>query len=106
LGWSWSFANPGYVKFPFGFTVQWGTTSTSSSGAATVTFPTPFLHGVLGIVVNEANATGWGGPPPQPTVFGTSTWTATNFSIYGARVLTSGASAYQVLDAGWIAIGY
>lgn len=105
LGWSWSFANPGYVKFPFGFTIQWGTVATSSGGASTVTFPTPFSHGVLGIVVTEAAATGWGSPP-QPTVFGTASWTTTNFAIYGARVLTGGNSAYQVLDAGWIAIGY
>ncbi len=48
-----SLAANGYVKLPGGLIIQWGTATTASTGAATVTFPLAFSTACWGVFVEE-----------------------------------------------------
>lgn len=49
--------NPGFMGFPGGFKVCFGTATFNSTGIANITFNSPFTSSCLGIVANRNNAT-------------------------------------------------
>ena len=96
----------GYQVLSNGFIIQWGRFSTTSGNGDLITFPIAFPTACLGAVVTEDNASGWGSPP-QPTVFGTQSQTATNMTMYAVRFTNTGTSSYSAgLTAGWLAWGH
>lgn len=108
---SFAQSGTGYLRFSNGFTIQWGTGTTGSSptGEATVTFPTAFTTACWSVAAIELNSLGWGvsGPNVEPTVYGTKTApTTTGCTIRGAR-MKNGSN--NVLESGlsfqWIAVG-
>lgn len=87
----------GYQKLPSGLVIQWGITSSVSSGAThAVTLPTPFPTVCLQVMpglrnMSAANTTETGH-------YGTGNYTAAGFDIFNR---TSAAYIFN-----WLAVGY
>ena len=98
LGFTGSYGRPGYIKLPSylgGFMIQWGQTSSiSSGGAQTVTFITSFPNYCLS-VMTTFSATSNGN---VPVTFGAGLYTTTQFQVY--NYASSGSNACD-----WIAFG-
>jgi hypothetical protein len=93
-----AFANPavskassGYVKFPSGVIMQWGTVSVGANTTAAVTFPTAFPTATGAITLLNIN----GGQIPCPSV--------TSVSTSGFTASNSSNAAFTYY---WTAIGY
>ena len=97
----------GYQKIPGGIIIQWGTGVTVTANGDTVTFPIPFPTAVTSVVVTESNAAGWPpGSTAEPTIYGVSNSTITNFKVYGSRILSGTQPTGVGLSYSWQAIGY
>lgn len=59
----------GYVKFPNGFTMQWGRANASPNARTTITFPTPFTSQVFSVVVTGTSDTGANAKDNWPTLY-------------------------------------
>jgi len=53
--WGRSVATAGYIRFPNGIILQWGTSPSGSSGSVSVTFPIAFPNVCLGAVTSKAS---------------------------------------------------
>lgn len=90
-----SFAGNGYFKFPNGLIIQWGTTTTSTSGYINVAFPLAFPTACTGMGTTF-QSTGL-----YQTSVNINSVNTSNFNLAGVQ---SGAYASQPIT--WIAIGY
>jgi hypothetical protein len=98
-GFSYSFANNGYVKFPgwlAGLVIQWGGLSIATGNGDIVAFPLAFPNAVLAVVASDF---GNGCNPVAAMLNGTKT----GFSAYGKNPSTG---AYAPTDYRWLAVGY
>ena len=103
-------ANPGFKAFPAlagdQFVIQFGSGNTVTGNADPVTFATPFLNACIAVVIVEAQAGGWGGSPPSPTIYGTSNVTTTGFDVSGVKWAGSTWAYEGSITYSYIAIGY
>jgi hypothetical protein len=100
-----SAGNPGYMVFPNGFIIQWGT-SVSWGGENNVTFPFVFPNSCTGLVICEG-AGGWStyGGGTSPTIHAVGGATASGFTHIGCR-WNGGSWSAEPLTGNWIATGY
>jgi len=101
----------GYVIFPNGLIIQWGSgsllTSTGPSAAQAVTFPIAFPHAAFAAIGNA------GGPSNSPNgdlpAFGTTNLSATGFTAFVDNLSGGQYAMYPVnlnVPYTWMAIGY
>jgi hypothetical protein len=92
------FNSKGYQKFPGGFTIQWGNSSTliGENGSEYQTFKIPFTSAVFSVVATPSS----NDPPPGDKK---DHWTCFNLSVNGFTLrsyMERGSATYR-----WIAIG-
>lgn len=102
-----SYSANGFRQSDDGTIEQWGSGASVTGNGDPVSFPISFPTAVFSVLVTEANASGWGSSPPQPTVYGLyGVPTLTGFQVSACRVLTTGGSAYAGgLGYTWRALG-
>lgn len=84
--------------------VQFGVSSTTtSSGLGTVTFPVPFTSAPVSVQISENSAQGWG-VPPKATTYGTDTApTTTQMTVRGVRNDDTSQAGESGLSFRWVA---
>lgn len=92
----------GYVKFPNGFTIQWGQVTTTN-GTASVTFPIAFTT-IYQVISTDDGASSW--TSSNATFCGVASATVSGFTARsvnwnGTTITTTGSTAAQ----SWIAVG-
>lgn len=88
-------AADGYMKFPGGAIIQWGTVTTNASGVGTITFPIAFPTACRSVVGTNQDTT----IPLLISIAAPSTTTAAVKTEDNAGAVQAGTSA-------WLAIGY
>ncbi len=88
------FSSSGYQKLPVGLIVQWGQTSTSSSGDVAITFPITFPNGVMETYCSSNTNAASFSNLFSPTLSGAS---IAGWLYTGART---------TINARWLAIGH
>lgn len=99
-GFSYSFGQNGYIKFPAwlgGFLLQWGLGSSNSSGVASVTFPIAFPNAAFIAIANTSS----GGITNYMSVSGTPSKTGVN--LYSS--VASNNSPVGPISIWWFSIG-
>ncbi|MEX3635942.1 hypothetical protein [Paraburkholderia sp. BR14320] len=95
IGSTGQLTNPGFLRTPFGFVMQWGTITTSASADLAVIYPTPMPNATFSVftsaqMTSAGAMTGWNSP------------TVNGFNINGWN--PNGGNRAAVL-ASWLAIG-
>ena len=97
MGFDFNASANGYMKFPLGFIVQWGTTAAISvSSSVTITFPIQFPTGVFSIL-------------SSPVIFANN---SAAFSVGASAISTTQMKVYNnsatsgSVIATWFAIGH
>lgn len=99
-------AASGYQKLPSGIIIQWGTGQTTGGVTQTVTLPTAFTTSTYTVTISESNAQGgWLVAGVNPTLYGTSNRTTSQFDVYAVRWVGSGWAGGS-LSYSWTAVGY
>lgn len=95
-----SLAANGYQKLPGGLIAQWGKFSTSSGGASSITYPTPFPNAVLSFCATPDIGIG------ASAIFVNIDSSASSVSAASVYARNATNTAYIAAPVYWIAIGF